>query len=616
MLKLRSSIMITLFAVVLSLSAVVCLVVYQRAAVNRAELRAYRILRESAKGQALLFDMVLKEQFDAMRIISKTLDMERDMSPENLKQKLGMMTESTHYRRVMLAGKSGIAYSGDGSLTDVSDYTCYKAAMDGNMSMENFSEHSFLLCLPITFNNKVSGAVICEYDKSFLKKAFMSDSFGSESYSFVCDKNGNLIVQTDHLASLNKGNNIFRFFQKAALLNGASLSSLRRDFDNGAEGVVSYRSNGKQRYAIYQPMDLKGWFIFNAVPDEVIEREVLHVTKSGAKVVFIISFISFLLVLIIIILERHSVTMIKDEHRRAQESNEKFRVAMQSMGAATWDYDLKAHEIIPTDKSNELHGFTSNVKDVPNSLIESGYVHPDSAEEFRAMYARLFAGVPYAEGVFRMRRSDGNGWWYEHIRYINQYTIGGEPYSAIGIGQDVTDKQDLMTAAQTDLLTDVLNHSAAIERIRALILSPDIKDYCALFMIDVDHFKSVNDTMGHQSGDKVLVNTAKRVKELFRSGDVVGRVGGDEFVVFVCNVPDVGIIKKKAEMIVSSVRTHCCDGASEVSVSVSVGVAIFEAGESFEELYQHADNALYLAKEKGRNRFEFYADSMDGRSVS
>ena len=286
------------------------------------------------------------------------------------------------------------------------------------------------------------------------------------------------------------------------------------------------------------------------------------------------------------------------------------------MGAATWDYDLKSHEIIPTDKSNELHGFTSNIKDVPNSLIESGYVHPDSAEEFRAMYARLFAGVPYSEGVFRVRRSDGNGWWYEHIRYINQYTIGGEPYSAIGIGQDVTDKQDLITAAQTDLLTDVLNHNSAIDKIRSLILSPNVRDFCALYMIDVDHFKNVNDTMGHQSGDKVLVNTAKQIKELFRADDVVGRVGGDEFVAFVCGVPDIEIVKRKAEMIVSYVKTHSVVTVSEIPVSVSVGVAIFKAGESFEELYKHADIALYLAKEKGRNRFEFYTDSMEKGSAS
>ncbi|MEG1799032.1 MAG: diguanylate cyclase [Synergistaceae bacterium] len=608
MVKFKNSIVVTIFAVVLSVASVLCILVYQKEAAGRAEQSAYRILRDSARGQAVLFDMILKEQFDALKIISGTLEAERDISPRNLKSKLRVISLSTHYRRVMVAGADGTAYSGDGSAADVSSYQCYKSSMLGRPSMENVSSRSFLLSLPIVYDGVVKGAVMCEYDKSLLRKTFMSEAFGTESYSFVCDKKGDIVVQTIHVSSLNNGGNIFEFFRKSALLNGASLSSLQNDFSNGTEGIVSYQFDGKQRYAIYHPLGLKGWFIFNAVPQDIIESEVSYLTKSGAKVAFAISLISFLFVFIIIVLERRTVKIIKEEHKRTQESNEKFRVAMQSMGATTWDYDLKAHEIIPTEESNELHGFTSSVKNVPNSLIDSGYVHPDSAEEFRAMYARLFAGVPYAEGVFRMRRPDGKGWWYEHIRYINQYTLDGDPYCAIGIGQDVTDKQNLMTAAQTDLLTDVLNHNSAIDKISSLIDSLDTDGICALFMVDVDHFKSVNDTLGHQCGDSVLMCTAKNIKDLFRAGDVVGRVGGDEFLAFVHSVPDIAIIRRKAEMIVSSVHSGC-RSTLEISVFVSVGVAILNQGESFEELYKHADTALYEAKKEGRNRFVFYSQS-------
>ncbi|MFR5880088.1 MAG: hypothetical protein ACLUEQ_04360 [Cloacibacillus evryensis] len=113
---------------------------------------------------------------------------------------------------------------------------------------------------------------------------------------------------------------------------------------------------------------------------------------------------------------------------------------MENTTLSVWDYDLKTKEIIQTGQSIALHGFAAVVPGVPESLIESGFVHPDSAAAFLALYDRLFRGEKNPEGVFLVRNAARDGWWYEHIQYRTLFDQKGRPYRAIGMSMDVTEK--------------------------------------------------------------------------------------------------------------------------------------------------------------------------------
>ncbi len=317
----------------------------------------------------------------------------------------------------------------------------------------------------------------------------------------------------------------------------------------------------------------------------------------------VITLVTLLMVAAIVALEWRSTERSHEEQLRMKASNERLNLALRNMTATIWDYDLAARQILQTEGSQEKHGFTSAVSNVPESLIECGYVHPDSVDAFRAMYDKLFAGEPRAEGVFRMRSADREDWWYEHIQYVTLFNDAGKPYRAIGIGQDVTDKQRLAAAAETDSLTGLLNHNATLEHIKRLLAAEGEAGIGALFIIDLDYFKQVNDTLGHQTGDETLARIAGIIRESFRSEDVVGRIGGDEFMVFLCRAPHADIIRKKACQLIQALQFHCGDGNTGVALSASVGIAIRNSGDSFSTLYQRADTALYAAKEKGRNQY-------------
>ena len=121
-------------------------------------------------------------------------------------------------------------------------------------------------------------------------------------------------------------------------------------------------------------------------------------------------------------------------------------------------------------------------------------------------------------------------------------------------------------------------------------------------MIDLDYFKSVNDTYGHITGDNVLKDCAAATKTVLRDSDIIGRQGGDEFVVFCRGIKNSALAEKKAEQIRQSWK-NVIPGSSDKYQTASIGISMYpEHGITFQELYGKADTALYRAKEQGRDR--------------
>ena len=153
-------------------------------------------------------------------------------------------------------------------------------------------------------------------------------------------------------------------------------------------------------------------------------------------------------------------------------------------------------------------------------------------------------------------------------------------------------------------MTKVLNRATAIKYIKQIIYNEEEKLH-VLFMLDVDNFKGINDTFGHQAGDEFLIRLAGELKNSFREDDVVGRIGGDEFFIFLRNVVEISQIEKKAQEILDIV-SRAGEDYSEAESSGSIGIALYPGdGRTIEELYSRADEALYVAKRDGKNQYVF-----------
>ena len=182
------------------------------------------------------------------------------------------------------------------------------------------------------------------------------------------------------------------------------------------------------------------------------------------------------------------------------------------------------------------------------------------------------------------------------------------------IDVEMTQSENLLQEATTDALTGVYNRSSMEKAMNELFQTGRVTG--AFFMIDMDHFKSVNDTLGHPKGDKVLQETAEILRTVFRGRDIICRLGGDEFCVFASKFTDVELIRKRTKELNEKGRIdqYSEDGTKVVHTSFSVGIAICNEEmpvSSYEELYQRADLALYEAKAAGRDTYRIYSKEME-----
>lgn len=176
---------------------------------------------------------------------------------------------------------------------------------------------------------------------------------------------------------------------------------------------------------------------------------------------------------------------------------------------------------------------------------------------------------------------------------------------------DKKQKNDLQIKADTDLLTGLTNKTAT-ERLINEYIRENPNGSGVLYIIDVDNFKKINDTMGHAFGDEVLKELGQQLRSMFRALDVVGRFGGDEFLVFMKGVEDPNVIKRHAARLKDFFHNFTAGEYVKYSVGASIGAAVYsENGKDFESIFKMADKALYVVKRNGKNDLAFYSDVKD-----
>lgn len=194
----------------------------------------------------------------------------------------------------------------------------------------------------------------------------------------------------------------------------------------------------------------------------------------------------------------------------------------------------------------------------------------------------------------------------------------GEITNYCGIFTDLSERKivenELEKRAFTDSLTDVSNRFAYLERMNALLESSmqmSHKIQHAVFLLDLNRFKQVNDTLGHAIGDSLLVEIAKRIQGLLKNKDILARYGGDEFVITLTNIVHPREAAKFAEKIIRVIEEPVVINGQEIFVSTSMGISIFPSdGETTEQLVNRADKAMAFSKQNGRNGFSFYFDDL------
>src|SRR6266849_3540041 len=173
-------------------------------------------------------------------------------------------------------------------------------------------------------------------------------------------------------------------------------------------------------------------------------------------------------------------------------------------------------------------------------------------------------------------------------------------------------QEQLEYQANYDALTGLPNRNLLRDRLRQSVFAQRFVRSIGVVFLDIDHFKFVNDSLGHNTGDKLLQNVAERLTETVRDGDTVARLGGDDFILVLNDQPGQEVIYRAMQRIMNRVAEPIDIDGQELMVTCSAGISLYpQDGPDVETLLKNADAAMYQAKEKGRNNFQFYTAEMN-----
>lgn len=236
-------------------------------------------------------------------------------------------------------------------------------------------------------------------------------------------------------------------------------------------------------------------------------------------------------------------------------------------------------------------------------------IHPDEVDEFLRIRSQAFAAATPFQWEGRLREGMRTGWL--HMESIPHRQPNGDILWE-GIQYDITASKDRETTleqiAHYDTLTGIPNRMLLADRMhQAIAQARRSNTTLAVCYLDLDDFKPVNDQLGHEAGDQVLVETAHRLQGTLRGGDTVARIGGDEFVLLLANMTRLEEYEVSLKRIVAVVNRPITLGNQQVSVSASLGIALYpKDGSEPDTLLRQADQAMYQAKQAGRNSYIYF----------
>ncbi|GAC1392704.1 MAG: hypothetical protein NVSMB31_11140 [Vulcanimicrobiaceae bacterium] len=243
------------------------------------------------------------------------------------------------------------------------------------------------------------------------------------------------------------------------------------------------------------------------------------------------------------------------------------------------------------------------------------YVHPDDREFVTAAYEEAARGDGLVRIDHRIVQPSGHTLWL-HLQATIQFDAQGNQTGAVGTTVDITDRKDAETKlaylAHYDPLTGLVNRASMLERLKqSIALAKRHMVPLSVLFIDIDGFKAINDTLGHDIGDALLIGVAERLSSAIRETDCVARIGGDEFIVLLTGSSGDGETELVAKRIGALLGQPFSVNGRSLFVTASIGISRYpDTGADVESLVTHADIAMYHAKRTGRNQVCSYDDEM------
>lgn len=312
-------------------------------------------------------------------------------------------------------------------------------------------------------------------------------------------------------------------------------------------------------------------------------------------------------------------TMVASRRELAQ-SEERFNLAMLASNDGLWDWNVESGDVYYSPRWKSMLGYEEDELANVFSTWEN-LVHPEDKPMAQNMVNDCLAGKSRGFS-FETRLWHKQGHWVfilsRGMAIVNE---AGSVYRMVGTHVDISEKKEkeeiIRRQADYDSLT-LLPNRKLFQELLLQSMKQSTRDNKKLWMLflDLDGFKEVNDTYGHHQGDELLIMVAKRIRTTIRRADIVARLGGDEFVVLLHNPPDTGYVDEVASKLIEIIGQAYTLDECQIYISTSIGITSYpDDADNVEELLKFADQSMYSAKSKGRNRYIYFTPALQEASV-
>lgn len=535
---------------------------------------------------------------------------------EQLHKQLAFLESVTIFDYIGVADVFGNTIDSVGQKTNIANREYYQKAMRGETVISGVldsqvvkQEEIQVLAVPIQNNGRTDGILFGIMNIDTLGRT-INEEYLDHIYVQIVDAEGNYITRFQSKDVLSQYKNVWDDLKKYQY-RSSSYKKIKEDIENGKEGHFAFRYGEEERDSYYAPLGINHYYIYVTTNSKYLQE---HINGTNRKV---ITMAAELVVALLILLvgvywyNRKVHQEILESHEEAISNEEMMRIAISQSEQAVFEYHLGKKELrIKAGNTNVL--FPHNIlTDVPESILDRGVMDEVFSKRFKQMFEEIQENEICESEVKVV--SEGKAKWFRLV-IKTLFDENRQIVNTVGIVEDISERKQeelqLKKRAERDGLTGFYNAITMKIKVDQLLKAPWIIEGNHIFMLmDLDCFKQVNDTFGHQYGDQVLKEVSDTLKKTFRQSDLLCRMGGDEFAIMILNVSSFSAVEHVIQELLEHLHKIYEQEGKTVEVSASLGIVCApQHGITFEELYKKSDQMLYEVKRSTKNGYRVYQE--------
>ncbi|MGL4952626.1 MAG: sensor domain-containing diguanylate cyclase [Culicoidibacterales bacterium] len=570
------------------------------------------LIIESTETQKLVFRTKLAGEIETLNVLSTQLATQFTTYEQSASE-LRKLVETSGFEALGIVDKTGNVYFDKMTNFNISDRPYFKAVMAGEslvtqpLTLDEAGNQGIVRAVPLIIDGETNGIVFGITSLQALAFELTTPSFSGQNYAYILDKEGNIIASINTDTVPNQTNLFTLISENNIEVSGSNLDyEAYKELLRKGSGILKYEANGQQ-LAYYQEMGFNDWIILGIVPTAAFEVSSDFITTQMIGIVLSIIVVVTLFSIYIIYQNYINKREIENQLDIARMSEAKYRIALEQSDNMIFEYLVSKNELLFSNQTIHILGLKQEVKYTPELLVEQNFFVQGAELEWLQLFTQVKQGQSQI-GLTVLFQLDGLSLQAYDIYLTTIFNSDGQPMRAIGKLVNVHAQREytakLHEYAQRDSLTQLYNKLATEQKIQQILKQSNDK-YHALFIIDIDNFKKINDQFGHFVGDKVIQEVAKNLQGICRDTDIAGRIGGDEFLIFLKDINNTEIVERKAQKICEMFRAYYLS-QTDHKISGSVGIVVIKPNQesNFQELYEAADAVMYQAKKNGKDQYK------------